>query len=105
MTDRLVVVAPLKNGARESVQLLVADGPPFDLSATTLESHEVYLTADEAIFVFTGVRARSELERLIGDPGVWRAANAWRDCLAGRPRIADEAFLWRRGTAGEGRGT
>ena len=94
---RLVVVVPLKEGARESARLLVADGPPFDLDSTALEAHEVYLTESEAVFVFTGNDAREELQGIIGDPGVWRAATAWRECLAGRPRIADQAFAWRRG--------
>jgi len=94
---RFVVVAPLREGMRESARLLVAEGPPFDLGATTLSDHEVYLTEREAVFVFTGSHAREELERAVGDPGVWKAAAAWRDCLDGRPRIAEEAFLWERG--------
>ena len=92
--NRLVVVAPLREGARESAQLLIADGPPFDLGTSTLEKHEVYVTEREAIFVFEGADPRAEVERLVGDPSVWRAAAAWRECLAGRPRIADEAFTW-----------
>lgn len=94
---RLVVVAPLKEGTRDSARLLVAEGPPFDLDSTGLEAHEVYLTESEAVFVFTGSDAREEIQGLIGDPGVWKAATAWRECLAGRPRIADEAFAWHRG--------
>lgn len=92
--SRLVVVAPLREGARESAQLLIADGPPFDLATSTLVKHEVYVTEREAIFVFEGADPRAEVERLVGDPSVWRAAAAWRECLAGRPRIADEAFTW-----------
>ena len=94
--SKLVVVAPLRDGARESARLLIADGPPFDPAASALERHEVYLTEREAVFVFEGPEPRAEVERLIGDPGVWRAASAWRECLAGRPRIADRSFTWSR---------
>lgn len=39
----------------------------------------------------------------MGDPGVWRSARAWRECLAGRSRLAEELFAWERAqAAGEG---
>jgi hypothetical protein len=93
----VVVVAPLKDGARETARLLIEDGPPFEPKETSLERHHVYLTDREVVFVFVGPNARAAVEGIAGDPGVWRAATAWRECLAGRPRIADEAFAWTRG--------
>ena len=98
--SRLVVIAPLAEGMRETARLLVADGPPFDPEETTLERHDVFLTEREAVFVFEGPQARAAVERLVGDPGVWRSASAWKDCLAGRPRLADEAFSWTRDATG-----
>jgi hypothetical protein len=92
--SRVVVVLPLREGSQETARLLIADGPPFDLGASALVKHEVYVTEREAIFVFEGADPRAEVDRLVGDPSVWRAAAAWRECLAGRPRIADEAFTW-----------
>ena len=93
---RLVVVAPLKPGARGAARLLVESGPPFDPGETRLTAHEVFLTDHEAVFLFEGEDARKAVEELAGDPGVWRAATAWRECLDGRPRIADETYVWTR---------
>ncbi len=92
----VVVVAPLREGARETARLLIEDGPPFALGETSLERHHVHITDREVAFVFVGSDARAAVEGIAGDPGVWRAATAWRECLAGRPRIADEAFSWTR---------
>jgi hypothetical protein len=96
---RTVVVAPLKPGARAQARELVESGPPFDLAETELTAHAVYLTDGEAVFVFEGPAPRREVERIVGDPGVWRSARAWQACLAGRPRLADEAFSWARDAA------
>jgi hypothetical protein len=94
--SRLVVVAPLKPGARDAARLLIENGPPFDPATTALTAHEVFLTDREVVFVFEGEDARKTVEELVGDPGVWRAATAWKECLDGRPRLADETFVWAR---------
>lgn len=93
---RTVVVAPLKPGTRMQVRQLLDSGPPFPLADTELTAHAVYLTDGEAVFVFEGQAPRVDVERIAGDPGVWRSARAWQACLAGRPRIAEEAFAWVR---------
>ena len=90
----LVVVASLREGSREKARLLIEQGPPFEPETTTLTRHEVHLTDREVVFLFEGPDARAAVERLVGDPGVWRAATAWKDCLAGRPRLADETYTW-----------
>jgi hypothetical protein len=81
---------------RERARELIAAGPPFELPGMDLSAHRVYLTESEAIFVFEGAQPRAAIERLAGDPRTWRAAAAWRDVLAGRPRIAAQAFDWSR---------
>lgn len=93
---RFVVVAPLRESMRDQARVLIEQGPPFDLTQTTLASHEVFLTAREAVFVFEGASAKDAVEQLIGEPGVWRSAAAWTECLAGRPRLAEEKFSWIR---------
>lgn len=92
--SRLVVVAPLREGAREAARLLVEAGPPFDPAEANLTTHEVYLTDHEVVFVFEGDDAKAAVEALLGEAGVVKAATAWRDCLAGRPRLAERAFGW-----------
>lgn len=56
----------------------------------------MFLTDREVVFLFEGEDARKTVEELVGDPGIWRAATAWRECLDGRPRLADESYVWAR---------
>jgi hypothetical protein len=93
--SELVVIAPLRPDARERVVELLRQGPPFDLGATGFDRHRVYVTAQEAVFVFEGP-GPATLELPGEDPAVWRAAEAWQECLAGRPRVARTAFSWVR---------
>ena len=97
--SRVVVVASLRDGAAERARELVAGGPPFDLAGTGLAAHGVYVTDREAVFVFDGEAARDDVQRHVGLPELWEAAAAWRDVLAGRPRVASEAFAWSRETS------
>jgi len=92
-SERVAVVVPLREGKREKAERLLADGPPFDPERVGLERHEVFLTDQEAIFVFTGAAGFS-LERLLSDMKVWSSAAAWHDVAAGAPRIATASFTW-----------
>ena len=94
--SRVAVVVPLRPGATETARRLVQDGAPFQLDETPLEAHCIYLTDYEAVFVFEGPDARAAIEGVLGDAEVWAAATAWRDCLAGKPRVAETVFSWRR---------
>jgi hypothetical protein len=95
---RVVVVVPLRAGKADRARELVAGGPPFDIGALELEAHHVFVTEREAVFLFEGTAARETLERLVRSPRVVREAGRWSDCLAGRPRLADESYAWRRDT-------
>lgn len=92
---RLVVVGPLKEGARTRAQELLENGPPFKLERTSFDRHEVFVTDHEVVFLFEGPPG-SVLELSGEDPTLWKAAAAWSQCLAGRPRVARSAFSWRR---------
>jgi hypothetical protein len=94
--SRVAVVVPLRPDAVEAARRLIEQGPPFDLQETPLQSHCIHLTEHEAIFVFEGPEAREVVERVVGEANVWEAATAWRACLAGKPRIAETVFAWRR---------
>jgi hypothetical protein len=100
-TSRMVVVVPVKESAREHVRALVAKGPPFDLPSSGLDAHHVFLTEGEAIFVFEAAD-RSALERLVANVDVWAAAEAWREYVAGKPRLAEDAYSWTRSDVPEG---
>ena len=92
--ERVVVVAPLRDGAREVARMLLEAGPPFDPAAAGLTAHRVLLTEHEVIFVFEGEDAAAIVEDLVGHAEVWEAATEWRDWLADRPRVAEVAYEW-----------
>jgi hypothetical protein len=94
---RSTIVVPIRPEKTDSVRELIAQGPPFDPAATTLERHEVYLTDREVIFVFEGPDVQTLARELVRSAAAWRAAAAWRDCIAGRPVTAERAYSWTRG--------
>jgi len=67
-------------------------GPPFELGGTAFDRHDVFLTEREVVFVFEAPGETATLELPADDPKLWKAAAAWRECLAGRPRKAEVAF-------------
>ena len=100
--SRLVVILPLKPGARPRAEELLRAGPPFELEKTQFERHHVFLTDREVVFVFEGEGASHTLPLPGEDPAVWRAAGAWQECIAEPPRLASTAFSWTRTADQEG---
>jgi hypothetical protein len=93
-SSRVAVAVPIRAQRRERVRELIEAGPPFDADELGLERHHVFVTEGEVIFVFEGEDVRNAVRQLARDARFWKAAAAWRDCVAGRPRIADEAYSW-----------
>ena len=89
------VVVPLKPGALAGVRELVAQGPPFDPARTALTQHQLLLTEQEAIFVFE-TQSEEGLAVLLGQLDILAAAVAWRELVAGPPRLAAAAYAWER---------
>jgi hypothetical protein len=86
--QRVAVIVPLNRAQLARARELMAQGPPFDPSLFGFTRHEVFLIGDDAIFLFTGPHVRAKLARMTSDPTLWQVGRAWRDCIAGRPRIA-----------------
>jgi hypothetical protein len=94
---RLVLVLPLKPEAYEEARALLDAGPPFDPEkGTGLERHEVFLTSHEAVFLFESPLGVEALDPLLTEPDLLEAAAAWRDHLAGPPRLAENVYAWMR---------
>jgi len=101
-SNRVIVIVPLKPESHASVRRLLQQGPPFDPGAIEgLDRHQVFLTPDEAVFVFESHVAADALAPLLADPKLWEAAAAWGEYVAGAPRIAEEVFSWTRSEAPE----
>lgn len=99
--SRVVAVVPLKSGVRDRVRELLETGPPFDPDASGLDRHQVFLTDQEAVFLFEAPD-QSVLDRLAKSTSVRWAAVAWREYLGGPMRLADVAYSWARSSRSEG---
>ena len=94
-STRAVVVLPLVEGASDRAAELLRGGPPFDPDEVGLGRHQVFLTESEAIFLFEAESSKAA-DRLLSDDRLWAAAAAWKDVVAGPPRLAEDAFSWSR---------
>ena len=94
--SRLVVVVPLKEGAHARAKALVEEGPPFELEETEFDRHHVFLTQQEAVFVFEAPGSKATLSFPAEDVRLWKAAAAWAECMASRPRKAQTVYFWER---------
>jgi hypothetical protein len=92
---RATIVVPLKEGVVERVRELAGHGPPFDPDATPLTRHQLLVTDHEAIFFFEAA-SDVALEALLGQLDFSVLAAAWRDLVAGPPRLAELLYVWER---------
>lgn len=91
---RIAVVVPIKEHLCPIARSLVADGPPFDPDLAGLARHEVFVTDTEVVFVFETPDGSDGLDRILGEPWLWRAAAEWAEVIAGPPRVATAAYVW-----------
>jgi hypothetical protein len=94
-TSRAVVVLPLVEGAADRAAELLRGGPPFDPDEVGLGRHQVFLTESEAIFLFEAESSMAG-DRLLSEDRLWAAAAAWKELVAGPPRLAEDAYSWSR---------
>ena len=93
--SRALLVLPLVEGAQQRAAELLRHGPPFDPEEIGLGRHQVFVTENEAVFLFES-DSPGAAERLLSTSRLWAAAAAWKDLVAGPPRLADNAFSWVR---------
>lgn len=92
--ESIAVVVPLAEGRCEVVREFLAEGPPFDPSGIGLDSHKVFLTDREAVFVFETEDGVKALERLLEEPELLDVVSAWKRCSAAGPRIGTAVYEW-----------
>jgi hypothetical protein len=97
---RLLLIVPLKEGTEGAARTLIRSGPPFVPGEVGLERHEAYVTANEAVFVFETLEGDAVLRTVLTSAPVWEAASAWRELIAGPPRIAEAVYSWEHGRLG-----
>ena len=95
--ERVAIIARLKKGGEQRARELVRAGAPFDLTDTGIVRHSVYVSPNEAVFVFEGHQVEWIVDQLIDEPfhyELQRALDQWREIVDGKPRIAREEFGW-----------
>ena len=94
-TSRAVVVLPLVEGGADRAAELLRGGPPFDPEEVGLGRHQVFLTESEAIFLFEAESSMAA-DWLLSEDRLWAAAAAWKELVAGPPRLAEDSYSWSR---------
>ena len=95
--ERVAIIARLKTGGEERARELVRAGAPFDLTDTGIVRHSVYVSPNEAVFVFEGHQVEWIIDQLIDEPfhyELHRALDQWREIVDGQPRVARQEFGW-----------
>jgi hypothetical protein len=95
--QRVAVIAKLKPDAEERAEELVKEGPPFDPRGTGFERHAVFMSGDQAVFVFEGGSLDQLLQAVTRAPETSKRFRAWESLLDGMPKVAHEAYFWQRG--------
>ena len=96
--DRIAVIARLEPGSEERTKELLDAGPPFDLAASGIVDHAVYVGNDLIVFVFEGVDVESRLTALVNDPVLSASFGAWVTSPIGcSPAPARDLSLVERG--------
>ena len=93
--QRIAVIGKLRPGSIERAEeIIVEQGPPFDLDEAGLERHSVFLSSDWVVFVFEGPNVERAVGRLVDDPTVVRELQRRGPLLDGTPHLAHERFFW-----------
>jgi hypothetical protein len=95
--QQLAIIVPLKEGSGALAAELLDAGPPFDPEEAGFERHAVFLTDEEAVFVFEGREVAWNLDDLVDDPFhplLQEAIGRWTEITEGRPRLARTAYSW-----------
>ncbi len=90
----LAVVVPLVEGRCDVVREFLAEGPPFEPREIGLESHKVFLTDREVIFVFETEEGAKAFERILAEPELWDVISSWEHCMSDEPRAATAVYEW-----------
>jgi hypothetical protein len=90
----IAIVVPLADGRCDVVREFIEEGPPFEPGRIGLESHKVFLTDREVVFVFETEEGVQALERILAEPELWDLVSSWEHCLSEEPRLATPVYEW-----------
>jgi hypothetical protein len=95
VSDRLVLLARLKDGARERAREL-SSAQPSPLEGGGIDRVGIYLSESEVVFVFEGPRTQEAVRAILDDPVRSTVIAPWLPLFDGPLHAAPEASSWTR---------
>jgi len=95
--ERVVLVARLRDGARQRARELAASPLPNDPAADGFRRVAVFLSEKEIVFMFEADSAESIVRRILNDPVQSTAITPWLPLFDGPLRRTEEAYYWQCG--------
>lgn len=93
-SNRLVLVARLKPGAREPVQELIDAKPETSAVEATFDRCGTFFADDEVVFFFEGENVGESVRAILNDPVRSTAIGPWLPLFDGPLHAAREAYFW-----------
>ena len=88
--NRLMIIARLRDGARQDAENLMAAGPPLDPEELGFHRHAAYLTTTEVVFLFEAPEVEWIVNDIVDDVVIAAAFGPWHKLIEGTPRLAHE---------------
>jgi hypothetical protein len=93
-SDRVVMVAPLRHGARERAEELLRAAARADAPEEAFDRGAIFLSEREVVFLFEGPDAAETLRRILNDPVRSTVLSPWIPLFDGPLHRAPEAYSW-----------
>jgi hypothetical protein len=92
--DKVVLLARLKDGAREHAQELLTDEARANAPEDAFERGTIFLSDSEVVFLFEGADAAASAREILDDPVRSTVISPWLPLFNGPLHRAHEAYSW-----------
>ena len=94
LVGRVVIVVPLRDGARRDALELLREGPPVEVEE--LDRYLAFVSSGEAVLMLEGPDVGRHDGRPWENPSAWRDGERWARYAASAPRVASTVHAWER---------
>jgi hypothetical protein len=92
--DKVVLLARLKDGAREHAQELLTDEARANAPEDAFERGTIFLSDSEVVFLLEGADAAEAVRAILDDPVRSTVLTPWLPLFEGPLHRAREAYSW-----------
>jgi hypothetical protein len=92
--EKVVLLARLKDGAREGAEQLLTDEARANAPENAFERGTIFLSDNEVVFLFEGPDAASTVRAILDDPVRSTVVTPWLPLFEGPLHRAHEAYSW-----------